>query len=32
VGFEIQEEGYLAKILVEAGGNEINVGEVRKKS
>lgn len=28
VGFEIQEEGYLAKILVEAGGNEINVGEV----
>ena len=30
VGFEIQDEGYLAKILVAAGGNEINVGEVRK--
>ncbi len=30
VGFEIQDEGYLAKILVAAGGSEINVGEVRK--
>lgn len=28
VGFEIQEEGYLAKILVQAGGSEINVGEL----
>ena len=28
VGFEIQDEGYLAKILVSGGQNEISVGEV----
>ena len=28
VGFEIQEEAYLAKILVAAGGAEVNVGEI----
>lgn len=28
MGFEIQDEAYLAKILVPAGGPEINVGEI----
>ena len=28
VGFEIQEEGYLAKILVPEGTNELEVGHV----
>lgn len=28
VGFEVQEEGYLAKILVPEGTNDVNVGEV----
>lgn len=28
VGFEVQEEGYLAKILVPEGTNELEVGHV----
>jgi len=28
VGFEMQEEGYLAKLLVEAGKTVIQVGDV----
>ena len=28
VGFEVQEEGYLAKILLPAGSNDVGVGEV----
>ena len=28
VGFEVQEEGYLAKILIPEGSKDVNVGEV----
>ena len=28
VGFEVQEEGYLAKIILPAGSNDVEVGEV----
>ena len=29
VGFEVQEQGYLAQVLVPAGSKDINIGTVK---